>query len=125
MHWGAGGGDYDATADASVGPKSHSTSNGLAGTDSFTVTSLVQEWVNGTAPNHGVLLKLGDDATIPTDNPYFDYYPDDAADASLRPRLTVTNSDGSASVAPRVSRAAPAPGRHRQRQRGGPEGSDR
>jgi RHS repeat-associated protein len=110
VHWGTGGGDYDATADASVGPKSHSTSNGLAGTDSFTVTSLVQEWVNGTAPNHGVLLKLGDDATIPTDNPNFDYYPDDAADASLRPRLTVTYSDGSASVAPRVSLAAPAPG---------------
>jgi RHS repeat-associated protein len=109
VHWGAGGADYDATADASVGPKSHATSNGLPGADSFTVTSLVQEWVNGT-PNHGVLLKLGDDATIPTDNPYFDYYPDDAADASWRPRLTVTYNDGSASVAPRVAVSSPAPG---------------
>jgi RHS repeat-associated protein len=110
VHWGAGGGDIDATADASVGPKSHATSNGLPGSDSFTVTSLVQEWVNGTAPNHGVLLKLHDDNTIPTDSPYFDYYPDDAADASWRPRLTVTYSDGSASVAPRVAVSTPAPG---------------
>jgi YD repeat-containing protein len=89
VRWSVAGGDFDATADATVGPKSHSTANGLPGSDAFTVTSLVQEWVSGTAPNHGVLLKLGNDATIPTDNPYFDYYSDDA-DASLRPRLTVT-----------------------------------
>ena len=93
VRWSAAGGDFDATADASVGPKSHSTANGLPGSDEFTVTSLVQEWVNGTAPNHGMLLKLGNDATIPTDNPYFDYYSDDAPDASLRPRLTVTLGD--------------------------------
>jgi YD repeat-containing protein len=110
VHWSAGGGDFDATADATVGPKSHATGNGLPGSDVFTVTSLVQEWVNTTAPNHGVLLKLGDDATIPTDNPFFDYYPDDATDASLRPKLTITYNDGSTSVAPRVSLAAPSPG---------------
>jgi YD repeat-containing protein len=110
VRWTTGGGDFDATADASVGPKSHATTNGLPGSDSFGVTGLVQEWVNGSAPNHGVLLKLHDDAAIPTDSPYFDYYPDDAANASLRPQLTVTYSDGSASVAPRVSLATPGPG---------------
>ena len=74
VRWAAGGGDVDATADATVGLKARTA----AGSDSFTVTSLVQEWVNGTAPNHGMLLKLNNEA-IPTDNPYFDYYPDDAA----------------------------------------------
>ncbi len=106
VHWSAGGGDLDATADASVAPKLR----GTASADSFTVTSLVQEWVNATAPNHGVLLKLDDDATIPTDNPYFDYYGDDAAVGWLLPKLTVTFADDSVSVAPRVALAAPAPG---------------
>ena len=105
VHWTDGGGDMDGVSDFILPFKSRTT----AGTDSFTVTSLVQEWVNGTAPNHGVLLRLNNEA-IPTDSPYFDYYSDDAADSSLRPRLTVTYTDGSASVAPRVTVAAPGPG---------------
>jgi hypothetical protein len=109
VHWSAGGGDIDATADASVGPKSHSTANGLPGSDVFTVTSLVQEWANATAPNYGMLLKLNNEA-VPTDSPYFDYYADDAADPALRPKLAVTYNDGSVSIPPRISLNAPAPG---------------
>ncbi|MBI5916145.1 MAG: tandem-95 repeat protein [Bacteroidetes bacterium] len=50
-NWTTAGGDYDATPAASV------TTNGTtAGTYSFNVASLVQSWVNGNNPNHGVIL---------------------------------------------------------------------
>jgi YD repeat-containing protein len=112
LRWSAGGGDFDATRDAFVPAKSRTTVPPQPGygTDTFTVTSLVQKWVNATAPNHGVLLKLTDDTQIPPDNPYFDYYADDAADQAARPKLAVTFADTSATVAPRVTVAAPAPG---------------
>jgi len=108
VHWttSTGGGDVDAVADAIVGLKSRGTD----GSDSFTVTSLVQEWVNGTAPNHGMLLKLNNEA-VPTDNPYFDYQSDDAADPTLRPSLTVTFADDPGlSISPRVALTVPAAG---------------
>ncbi len=105
LHWSGNGGDIDGTADATVPFKSRST----AGSDNFTITSLVQEWVNGTAPNLGVVLKMATE-TIPTDNPYFDYFSDDSATAGTRPRLTVTFNDGSKAQAPRVALAAPGAG---------------
>jgi len=105
VRWSAGGGDVDTVADATIPAKSRAS----AGEDSVDVLNLVGEWASGSAPNHGVLLKLRDE-TIPTSGAYyFDYYPDDHATASERPMLTVTFTDGSASIRPRVSVAAPAP----------------
>ena len=103
--WGSAGGSVDATADASIPAKARTA----AGSDTWTITSLVREWVTGAAPNHGVQLRYGNEA-IPTDNPYFDYYPDDAAGATTRPRLIVTFTDGSKSLAPRAAVSAPGPG---------------
>jgi YD repeat-containing protein len=105
LRWSAGGGDLDATADATVPAKTHAVGT----VDSFNVLNLVREWVNGFAPNLGMVLKLASE-TIGTTNPYFDYGSDDAATASTRPKLVVTFNDGSATVAPRVAMAAPSPG---------------
>jgi hypothetical protein len=46
-----GGGSYDSAIEASA-----SVPNGAYGTYDWDVTSLVQRWVAGTAPNHGVQL---------------------------------------------------------------------
>jgi Bacterial Ig domain len=106
VHWGAGGGDIDLTADANVPAKARTAD----GSDSWTITSLVQEWANGTAPNHGMVLKYSNEA-VPTDNPYFDYYSDDdTTHVGKQPRLDVTFNDASATVAPRVTVAAPGAG---------------
>ena len=111
LHWSAvgsavgGGGDLDGTADATVAAKTHAVGT----VDSFNVLTLVREWVNGAAPNHGMVLKLASEA-IGTTNPYFDYASDDGATASTRPKLVVTFTDGSATGAPRVAVAAPGPG---------------
>jgi RHS repeat-associated protein len=110
LRWAAGG-DIDATADVTTAPKARSTVGASGfGTDAFNVLALVREWVNGEAPNHGMLLKLADDATIPADNPYFDYHSDDAATPAARPSLKVTYTDGSTSLGPRTAVAAPGPG---------------
>ena len=103
--WTTPGGDMDTVADASIGPKAR----GADGADTFTVTSLAQEWVSGVAPNHGMLLRLADEA-IPSDNPYFDYQSDNAADQARRPQLTVTFSDGGTGQAPWAVVTSPAAG---------------
>jgi YD repeat-containing protein len=105
LRWSAGGGDLDATADASVAAKTHAVGT----VDSFNVLNLVREWVNGSAPNLGMVLKLASE-TIGTTNPYFDYASDDGATAATRPKLVVNFTDGSATQAPRVALASPGPG---------------
>ena len=106
LPWTAQGGDYDGAILASV-----TDSTVPAGWDSFPITSLVGQWVAGTAPNHGVLLRLNSEA-IPTSGArWFDYRGDDeTADVTHRPKLTVAYNDASAVVAPTVALAAPAPG---------------
>ncbi|HSR24886.1 MAG TPA: Ig-like domain-containing protein, partial [Candidatus Eisenbacteria bacterium] len=110
MAWSAAGGDFDsATKWASVPGTSHSSTGG---SNAFTgVTGLVQNWVNGTTPNLGMLLKISNEA-IPATTPqkYFDYYSDDYGTASQRPRLVVSYTDGSHATGPAVSIAAPAAG---------------
>lgn len=99
------GGDFDPTLIDSEPAKSRAATI----TDSFTVKSLVQQWVDGDAPNHGMLLKYSSE-TIPTSGVwFFEYYADDAgsADASRRPKLEVTYNDGSVSRGPRVTVSAP------------------
>jgi hypothetical protein len=99
------GGDYDSAILAS---KTDSTVP--AGWDIFTVTSLVGQWVAGTAPNHGMLLRLDSEA-IPTSGArWFDYRADDEPDPTHRPTLTVDYTDASVVVAPTVALAAPSPG---------------
>src|SRR6266540_3422260 len=111
-----GGGDYDPTPDVTTPPKSRNPASGV-GTDTFNVAALVREWVNdpsvtGPAPNLGMLLKLHIDfpVTIPADNPYFNYFSDDATTASQRPKLVVSFADGSHTVSPSVALSAPAAG---------------
>lgn len=99
------GGDIDGTADASLAAKARTA----AGTDQFNVLNLVREWTSGAAPNHGMLLKLANEA-LPTTESYFDYYSDDYSVATSRPKLVVQFADGSAPRAPRVSVAAPLAG---------------
>src|SRR6266545_4684607 len=107
LAWSAAGGDFDAgTKWASVPATSHSSTGG---SNAFTVTTLMQNWVNGTTPNLGMLLKINNEA-IPSTTPqkYFDYYSDDYGTATQRPKLVVRYADGSHATGPAVSIAAPA-----------------
>jgi hypothetical protein len=103
VRWTAAGGDVDA-ADVSTTTTAHAA----GGSDSFNVLAMVQKWANGTAPNHGLLLRLGDES-IPTADRYFDYHSDDSAYPTLRPKLVVTFVDNSAVYAPRVAVSSPDP----------------
>ncbi|MFL5936133.1 MAG: DNRLRE domain-containing protein, partial [Gaiellaceae bacterium] len=99
--WSAAGGDYDPTPDRSL------TTSTAAAFDNYYIEPLVSEWVSGTSPNLGVLLKLHDET--PVANHQFDYYSDDFSVApSLRPKLYLNYSDGSHAVAPTVSVATPS-----------------
>jgi RHS repeat-associated protein len=105
VKWGAAGGDFDQAKEA--------TRSIPAGEDptwhDFAITSLVQRWVSGQAPNLGVLLKL-DDETM-TAGRWFSYLADDYTVAKTqRPKLTVTYADGSHAQGPSVSIASPGPG---------------
>jgi len=103
--WSTLGGDFDSTVEASK----VKTAGGDPVWDSFTVTSLVQKWVNTDAPNFGVLLKVSNETL--TAGHTFSYASDDYSEAvALRPQLTVSWADGSHAVAPTVSVSGPAPG---------------
>jgi hypothetical protein len=79
-NWATAGGDFDAVADATFTPPALTDT-----TVDITITSLVQEWVNGTA-NNGMIIKAGTEAT--TQGTLF--YTSDAATAGNRPKLVVT-----------------------------------
>lgn len=105
VKWVSQGGDFAATAEGSV---ANPAGEG-AGWDDFDVTSMVQKWVGGQAPNLGVLLKLSDESLV--DGRDYPYYSDDfAATPTLRPKLAVSYSDGSHALGPVVSVSAPAAG---------------
>lgn len=53
---------------------------------SFDITQLVQNWVNGTFQNHGVRIQANEPSSM---NIYF-YSSDYMGDASLRPKLVIT-----------------------------------
>lgn len=79
--WTSAGGDYDSTADANATPSST-----IAGTKTdWTITSLVQEWVNGTA-NNGILLKLTSESGATQGHLYRS---SDNATSSERPKLVI------------------------------------
>jgi RHS repeat-associated protein len=104
VKWKTPGGDYDPTVAASV---TH-TANDQAKWDTFNLASIVQQWVSGTAPNLGVLFKFSNETPLSTN--WFAYDSDyDTWDPTLKPKLSLTYSDGSHSIAPTVSIGSPAP----------------
>jgi RHS repeat-associated protein len=98
--WTSCGGDFNGTAVASYtvpagtieGPRAHT----------FDVTSAVEQWVTGQAPNQGFLLDSNNLAQY-VSSAY-------TADARSRPQLQLTYADGSHATPPVVSVLAPAPG---------------
>ncbi len=103
VRWATPGGDHVATPTAT---KAHTASD-ARGWDAFDITSMVQSWVSGGAPNHGVMLR----ATDETDDlgKYLAYWSDDfGANPARRPKLAVTYADGSQVIGPTVALAAPA-----------------
>jgi len=105
IRWGQNGGDYDGTAAASLSIPSGAQPSW----SQLTLTSLAQQWVDGTEPNDGVLLKLDDEARVAGKS--VDFYSSDFAVApTLRPKLSVTYADGSHAIAPTVTVSKPVAG---------------
>lgn len=105
VSWHTQGGDFDPTVAASV----QHTAADDAGWDSFNIASIVQQWVNGTAPNLGVLFKFNDET--PDYGNWFTYYTGAYTwDPTLRPQLQLTYNDGNKANPPSVAIAAPAAG---------------
>ena len=79
-NWNTGGGDYDNTAIAT-------TLVGGSGNQRFNwdITSLVQDWVNGSFPNYGVILVAGVAGMVGER-----FYTSDESYEDRRPRLSVT-----------------------------------
>jgi RHS repeat-associated protein len=105
VSWTSQGGDYDSTVAASLAKPA----NQASGWDNLSITSLVQHWVSGAQPNLGVLLKLSSEPLANGNNPIYNSS-DFTAEPGLRPKLSLTYTDGSHALPPTVSLSAPAPG---------------
>ena len=103
--WTGQGGDYDSTVVASLA-KPAGQSNSW---DNVSIASLVQQWVNGSAPNLGVLLKMSSEPLSNGNGVTYDSS-DFTATPNLRPKLALTYTDGSHALPPVVAVSAPAPG---------------
>ncbi|MFN2525439.1 MAG: DNRLRE domain-containing protein [Actinomycetota bacterium] len=102
--WTTEGGDFDAQVAASVTNAAGSPSTW----DDFNVTPLVQEWVSGSNPNLGVVLKQADETL--RDGNYSAYWSSDyTVSPSLRPKLSIDYVDGSHALGPTVAVLAPGP----------------
>ncbi|MDQ1699758.1 MAG: hypothetical protein QOG34_1621, partial [Frankiaceae bacterium] len=96
--WGAPGGDFDSTPTSTV---THGR-NDLQGWDDFNVTSIAQSWANSQLGDDGILLKA--ESENGTHGRSLRYYSDDyTVSPALRPRLSITYSDGSHADGPAVS----------------------
>ena len=104
VHWSHLGGDFVAEPAASL------TKPGAEGArwDTFDVTGLVQSWVDGAWPNHGVVLKLADETLA--DGRFVGYSSDDDPVRELRPVLRLSAVDGSTPQAPVVTVLEPRDG---------------
>jgi len=100
--WSTPGGDYDPAVAASA-----TIPSAVAGFDQFSLTSLVQSWVRGDTPNHGVLLRAAGESAS---TGLITYASDDFSGPALRPKLTVSYQDGSAADDPRVVLSTPTEG---------------
>ncbi len=107
--WTTAGGDYTSTVEGSVPAKTRSA----AGTDTYVLTNLVQNWVSGTYPNLGLLLRLTNESIPTSGSKYFDYLSDDVdsdlTSASRRPKLVVKYTDNSHASGPRAAVSSPGP----------------
>ncbi len=87
--WTTPGGDFDPAVAAQL---TIPVDNGLQSWRDWPITGLVQSWVNGSAPNHGFLLKASDESLVNFNSAGF--HTDNGA-RDTRPKLTVTYTDGS------------------------------
>lgn len=102
--WTAEGGDYDPTVAGSVPIPAYEPPTWYE----ISLGPLAQSWVNGSAPNHGLLLKLASEADTGT---WFAAHSDDEPmTPELRPTLEVVYVDGSAPEGPAVTFSAPTAG---------------
>ena len=110
LRWTQAGGDYDAAALSTVAkPAPAGTADPVPGWDRFAVTAAVQKWVDGTAPNHGLLLKAVDETD--GSGKYSEYVTSEGGPSpSLRPKLTLTYQDGSKPTPPSVAISSPGGG---------------
>ncbi|NEV92532.1 DNRLRE domain-containing protein, partial [Psychroflexus sp. YR1-1] len=94
--WTTPGGDYAGTV---YGSATGNDANGAGTVFNIDITTLAQEWLDGTHPNYGLIL-------VPqvTQNSWFSIYSDDAATAGNRPRLEVTQEPCSVFAAVEVVR---------------------
>lgn len=102
--WTSRGGDFDPTVVAS---KTRTATQTNPAWDTYSVTSAVQRWVSGQAPNHGLLLKFGDET--PDVGHWFAYNSDEHWTSAQRPKLALTYADGSHAQGPTVAVSEPAP----------------
>ncbi len=80
-----------------------------AGWSQFSLTSLVQQWAAGTAPNDGLLLKLDDETRVAGKS--VDFYSSEWEVApTLRPKLAVSYAENVHPVAPTVAISKPTAG---------------
>ena len=105
VSWASQGGDYDATAAASLAKPAGQQPSW----DNLDITGLAQQWVDGGAANLGVLLKLASEPATPGNWVIYNSG-EFTANTGLRPKLTLTYADGSHAQPPAVSASAPAPG---------------
>jgi RHS repeat-associated protein len=105
LRWALDGGDFDPTAAATLSIPS----GAQAAWGQWPITSLVQQWSNGTYPNLGILLKLDNETLVAGKSADF-YSSDFNVAPTLRPKLLVTYSDGSHAMAPGASVSKPSPG---------------
>jgi len=103
--WTSAGGDFDA-GNPSGGYTT--TANETDRWNTYDVSAMTQLWANGT-PNYGLLLKFDNESLV--SNAGFSYNSNDYGVAQvLRPKLTVTYTDGSHAIPPSVSVSSPAAG---------------
>jgi CshA-type fibril repeat protein len=79
LSWTTAGGDFDATAIASVAVVGNATYN-------WSVTSLVQDWVSGTYSNYGLIVKYATE-TVDAEK---EFAASENPTTANRPKLTVT-----------------------------------
>ena len=105
FRWAQDGGDYDPTAAATLGLPA----DAAAGWSTWSLTSLAQQWVAGSHPSMGLLLKLDNETRVPGKS--VDFYSGDFAVApTLRPKLALTYTEATHANPPSVSISKPASG---------------
>lgn len=81
-NWTAAGGDFGAVAGTASAP------NSTAAWVNISIAGLMQNWVNGTTANYGVLVKKTNEGVGTNDNKTY-YSADNSTNPTLRPMLTV------------------------------------